>query len=53
MVKSCQDLLIRIASDSQDTHVVFNLKGADSFDNLITDSLSNSSLKPTPSTRLN
>lgn len=37
MILSCQDLLYRIAKDFHDTHVVFNLKGTDSFDKLISD----------------
>ncbi|WP_371825028.1 hypothetical protein [Limnobacter parvus] len=45
LFKSCQYLLFRIGSEFQDTHVVFNLKGADSFDNLITDLRSASSFK--------
>ena len=48
MVKSCQHLLFLIATKFQDTHVVFNLKGAESFDNLITDLRSNYSFKPKP-----
>lgn len=48
MVKSCQELLFTIASKFHDTHVVFNLKGADSFNNMISDLRSNNSLKPKP-----
>lgn len=48
MVKSCQELLFTIASKFHDTHVVFNLRGADSFKNMISDLRSNNSLKPKP-----
>lgn len=37
MIVSCQELLCRIAADFQDTHVVFNIKGTESFDRLISD----------------
>jgi hypothetical protein len=37
MIVACQDLLYRIAKDFHDTHVVFNIKGTDSFDKLISD----------------
>lgn len=37
MVVSCQQLLYRIARDFHDTHVVFNIKGTDSFDKLMAD----------------
>lgn len=37
MIKSCQELLAFIACKFQDTGVVFNLKGASTFENLILD----------------
>lgn len=40
MVNCCQQLLFRIARDFHETHVVFSIKGTDSFDKLITDLLS-------------
>ena len=48
MVRSCQELLFRIASVFYDTHVVFNLKGADSFNKLIPDLRSIKSTIPNP-----
>ncbi len=51
--RSCQELLVRIAGKFYDTHVVFNIKGADSFNNMISDLRSNNSLKRTPSAPLN
>ena len=48
MIKSCQELLFHIASKFQDTHVVFNLKGATSFENFISDLRSNNLFKPKP-----
>ena len=45
MVKSCQELLFRIEGKFHDTHVVFNLKGADSFHNMISDLRSNNSFE--------
>lgn len=43
MIHSCQELLILIANEFHDTHISFNIKGAKSFDNLISDLRSSSS----------
>ena len=37
MISLCQDLLFQIASKFHDTHMVFNLKGAETFERLIED----------------
>ena len=37
MVVSCQELLHRIAIEFHDTHLIFNIKGTDSFDKLMSD----------------
>jgi len=41
MITLCQNLLVYIASKFQDAHVVFNLRGAKTFENLIQDLRSN------------
>ena len=48
VVSDMQHLLYLIAHHFQDTHVIFNLKGAQSFENLINDLRANNSFKPTP-----
>jgi len=48
LVKDMQHLLYLIAKHFHDTHVVFNLKGTQSFDNLLGDLRSNNSFKPNP-----
>lgn len=48
LVKDAQHLLYLIAKYFHDTHVIFNLKGTLSFDNLIRDLRANNSFKPTP-----
>lgn len=45
MIKSCQELLAFIARKFHDTGVVFNIKGAASFENLILDLRSSNSFK--------
>jgi len=45
MISLCQDLLFQIASKFHDAHVVFNLKGAETFEKLIEDLRSNNSLQ--------
>jgi len=45
MIKSCQELLVFIAAKFHDTHVDFNLRGAVSFENLISDLRSSDSFK--------
>ena len=47
-VKDAQHLLYLIAKYFQDTHVIFNLKGTQSFDNLLNDLRANDSFNPTP-----
>ncbi len=47
-VKDAQRLLYLVAKHFHDTHVVFNLKGTQSFDNLLNDLRANNSFKPTP-----
>lgn len=47
MIKDAQRLLYLIAHKFHDTHVVFNLRGTHSFDNLINDLRTNNSFKPT------
>lgn len=44
MITLCQQLLFYIASTFQDAHVVFNLKGSDTFTNLIDDLRSNNQI---------
>lgn len=48
LIKNAQDLLCLIAKYFHDTHIVFNLKGTQSFDNLIDDLRVHNSLKPIP-----
>jgi hypothetical protein len=48
LVKDMQHLLYFIAKHFHDTHIVFNLKGTQSFDNLLSDLHANNSLKPNP-----
>lgn len=48
LVKDMQHLLYFIAKHFQDTHVVFNLKGTQSFDNLLGDLRTKNSIKPNP-----
>lgn len=48
LVKDAQDLLYLIAKRFQNTHVVFNIKGAQSFENLLNDLRTNNSLNPMP-----
>lgn len=43
MIRSCQELLVFIANKFHDTHVSFNIRGAESFENLISDLQSSSS----------
>lgn len=45
MISKCKSLLFEIASKFHDAHVVFNLRGAESFENLIADLRSNTSLQ--------
>lgn len=45
MISKCQSLLFEIASKFHDAHVVFNLRGAESFENLIADLRSNTSVQ--------
>jgi hypothetical protein len=45
-VKDAQRLLYLIAKHFHDTHVMFNLKGTQSFDNLLNDLRANKSFKP-------
>jgi hypothetical protein len=45
MIKSCQELLVFIATKFHDTHVDFNLRGAASFENLILDLRSSDAFK--------
>jgi len=47
-VKDAQHLLYLIAKHFHDTHVMFNLKGTQSFDNLLNDLRANNSFKPNP-----
>ena len=47
-VKNAQHLLYFVAKNFHDTHVVFNLKGTQSFDNLLNDLRANNSSKPMP-----
>lgn len=37
MLVACQELLFRIGTEFHDTHVVFNIKGAASFDKMLSD----------------
>lgn len=46
MLAKCQGLLFTIGTRFQDTHLVFNLKGAAAFENLIADLRSNRALQP-------
>lgn len=48
MIKDAQQLLYLIAKHFQDTHVIFNLTGTQSFDNLLSDLRANNSFKPKP-----
>ncbi|MEA9576938.1 hypothetical protein [Xanthomonas campestris] len=48
LVRDMQHLLYLIAKYFHDTHVVFNLKGTQSFDNLISDLRDNNSSKANP-----
>jgi len=48
LVKDMQHLLYLIAKHFHGTHVVFNLKGTQSFDNLLSDLRTNNSFKPNP-----
>lgn len=45
MISLCQELLFLIASKFHDTHVAFNLRGAESFERLIEDLRSSNSLR--------
>ena len=47
-VQDAQHLLYLIAKHFHDTHVIFNLKGTQSFDNLVNDLRANNSFKPNP-----
>ena len=47
-VKNAQRLLYLISKNFHNTHVIFNLKGTQSFDNLLRDLLAKNSSKPTP-----
>ena len=46
MVLSCQELLAFISIKFHDTQMIFNLKGAESFERLVADLRTNNSLKP-------
>lgn len=45
MITQCQTLLFEVSSKFHDTHVLFNLRGAESFERLIEDLRSNHSLQ--------
>ena len=45
MIHSCQELLVFIANKFHDTHVSFNIQGAESFENLISDLRSSNSFE--------
>ncbi|MCC8532456.1 hypothetical protein LN457_06455 [Xanthomonas phaseoli] len=47
-VKDAQHLLYLVAKNFHDTHVIFNLKGTQSFDNLLNDLRANNSFKAMP-----
>jgi len=48
LVKDAQHFLYLVAKHFHDTHVIFNLKGTQSFDNLLNDLRANNSFKPMP-----